>query len=384
MKRSKSLAKIAAAALVLSLTVTAGAVPPLRPEPVAAADTTKQEPIEQYLQNAPFKKSGQLYLPLKEIALSLEMHVNNNRKTKTIEVTGIQQYAKLQIGKSKAIGKDNKSISLGAPVINKKGELYVPASLFSKLFGVKITVKTKKSIVYSYNAKYSMMKTGNALFWLNTKSSDLYMGLSGQLPKRIGKLPIEDPDWLYCKAAWQIDKSTYVLDINNDYGEPHINTTWYRILIHDGEIVQQSNMSFGGFSQGFPQENIVSSHGQILMNDGHKARLYTPEGQLAETLDLIKLGGAEDTYCIEAIEPDFLLIRPHSKGTLLLIDRKSGKQTPLYLSLLDKDSIERVEAFDFEINDGLKYTGRDGSILKFDWKAIGSKKVIHKTLDMSK
>lgn len=44
MKRSKSLAKIAAAALVLSLTVTAGAVPPLRPEPVAAADTTKQEP----------------------------------------------------------------------------------------------------------------------------------------------------------------------------------------------------------------------------------------------------------------------------------------------------------------------------------------------------
>ncbi|MFD1179352.1 hypothetical protein ACFQ3W_24075 [Paenibacillus puldeungensis] len=46
MKHSKSFAKVAAAALVLSLAVTAGAVPPLRPAATVAADKTKQEPVE--------------------------------------------------------------------------------------------------------------------------------------------------------------------------------------------------------------------------------------------------------------------------------------------------------------------------------------------------
>lgn len=387
MKRQfKPFATSVMAAFGLLLIVTAGFVPGLPPSQTAAAASSKQDTFTYGLEHPTFRQSGQLYVPVKEVAPLLDLQVGYDSNSKAVLVTGLQQFAKLNAGKSKAIGKNNVAVSLGAPVRVIKGDTYVPAALFAKMFGVPITVPNAKEpqvITAAYASKYLTMRTGDMLFWMNRTQGTLYAGLNGQLPAKAGKVTLQSPDWLGGKAR-QVDDSTYVLDINNAHGEPHIFNDWCRILIHDSKVVQQAVMSFGGPSFVTLMENAASSEGLIVLNDGHQAKLVTPEGKLAETLNLDQLGGAEDVYSLEALEKDFLLIRPYSTGRLLLIDRQSGERTALYLSLLDQETIERLESDDMGLDDGLAYTGRSGSVLHFSWHPPFSSETETKSFDMSK
>lgn len=374
------------AAFGLILIVWAGFAPGLSPSPTAAAASSKQELFTYGLEHPTFKQSGQLYVPLKEVAPLLDLQVGYDANRKEVLVTGLQQFAKLKVGKSKATGKNNVTVSLGAPVRVVKGDTYVPATLLSKMFGIPISVQNAKEpqvIATAYASKYLTMRTGNMLFWMNRTQGTLYVGPNGQLPAKAGKVTLQSPDWLDGKAR-QVDGSTFVLDVNNAHGEPHIFNDWCRVLIHDGKVAQQAVMSFGGPSLVHLMENVASSEGLIVLNDGHQAKLLTPEGQLAETLDLDQLGGAEDVYSLEAMEKDFLLIRPYSTGRLLLIDRQSGERTALYLSLLDQEIIEQLESDDLGLNDGLVYTGRSGSVLNFSWHPPYSSETETKSFDMSK
>ncbi|MGZ7446043.1 copper amine oxidase N-terminal domain-containing protein [Paenibacillus sp. TH7-28] len=384
MKYVISFAK-AAAALMLSLTVAAGALPGMQPFSATAAAAAAKGPIIYGLEHATFKQSGQLYLPLKEVAPLLDLQVGYDNTTKTTEVTGVQQLAKLKSGKSSATGKSGKTVALGAPILVKNGDTYVPASLFSKLFGISIkagNAKEPSEISFSYNPQYFTLRSGSMLFWMNKQHGVIYAGPSGQLPERAGKVTVRDPDWLGGKAQ-KIDDSTYVLDISNSYGEPHINNSWYRILLHDGKIVRQSAMHFGGPPFGNLHENVLTYDGRIVLNNGQIAKLYTKDGQLTETINLVQFGDTEDVYSLEALEDDFLLIRPYSSGTLLLIDRKTGERTAPYLKLLQEDDIQWIQMNDLNADDGLTYTGRTGSILHFDWEGFNSSPGGSKSLDLT-
>lgn len=385
MKNSKTTAaKAAAVALVLTVTMASGGIPRLTPQPAAAAADSVNQKTTRTLEHKTFKQSGQLYIPLRDAAYLFDLHLTYNHATKALELTGVTQYAKLKAGSASATGKSNVTVSLGAPVLIKQGVTYVPASLFAKLFGIPITPTGKQEITFVYSSKYVMAQAGDKLFWLNREKGVLYAGTSGRLPVRTGTINVEHPDWLTLDAR-KINDDTYVVNIDNAYGEPHIFNGRYRALLHNGTIVRQTSMSYGGPSSINLEQDVLTFDGNIILNDGQVAELVTPDGKVVESIDLEKLGGPDDVYSLEAIEADFLLIRPYSTGTLLLVDRSSGKTKSIYLDLLDKDVIDRIQHDEYGIGDGLKYIGRTGDQLKFKWQLpYSSAEAITKTYDLSK
>ncbi|WP_410772407.1 copper amine oxidase N-terminal domain-containing protein [Fontibacillus sp. BL9] len=385
MKKSKSTAaKAAAVALVLTVTMASGSIPRLAPNPAAAATDSVNQKVTVMLEHKPFKQSGQLYVPLREVAALFDLQLTYNHATKSLELTGVTQYAKLKAGSASATGKNNVTVSLGAPILIKQGNTYVPASLFAKLFGIPITPSGKQEITYVYSSKYVMAQAEGKLFWLNRAKGVLYMGVSGQLPARAGSINIEHPDLLWMDAN-KINDSTYATSIYNIYGEPHIFDGRYRAILHNGSIVRQASMSYGGPSSINLEKDVLTHDGKIILNNGQTAELVTPDGKVAEVIDLEEIGGPDDVYSLEVMETDFLLIRPYSTGTLLLVDRSSGEATSIYLSMLDKASIDRIQNDEFGIGDGLKYTGRTGDQLNFIWQLPTlSSEAVTKTYDLSK
>lgn len=373
-KKRTALSKTALACLVLSLTGTAGALPGLTaPQKAAAAATVSaNQKVVYSLKHPVFKQSGQLYVPLRDAAELFDLHLTFNAQTKALELTGVSQYAKLQPGSAQAVGKNAVPVSLGAPVQVRYGVTYVPASLFSKLFGIPVNAAGPKKISYTYSSKYRLTQSGGMLFWLNRQQGVLYGGTTGQLPARLGTVHIENPDELTLSAR-QVDDATYIVDVDNAYGEPHIFSSLHRAVIHGGAIVAQSSLSYGGGLSQVRIKNADLSHdGKIVLNEGQTAQLVTLDGKVAETIDLEKIGGPDDEYGLEAVEPDFLLIRPFSTGALLIVDRATGKATPLHRKLLDQASSKKIDGSDWNSGDGLIYTGRDGNRLNFQWALPGS------------
>lgn len=361
-------ARVAAAALALTVAATAvPAIPGRSGLPGLSALTTQAAAAEKTihtLNTKPFKQSGQLYLPLREVAPLLDLQLTYNSSAKTYQLTGITQTAQFKAGSAKATSKSGAVLSLGASVLVKNGVTYVPASLFSKLFSIPITSSGGQDISFSFTSRYLLSSAGDMLFWLNRTQNALYGGRAGTLPSRLGSINLRSPDWLYMDAR-SVDKDTYVLEISNAHGEPHIFNDRIRVLIHDGKQVYQAGYSYGGPSTVNLLPDALSHKGQIIMNYGHYADLVSPDGTAQETIRFENYGAADEVYSLEAIEDDFFLIREYTLGTLLLVDRSSGVSIPLYLSLHSEESIEMIEQSEWGIGDGLVYMGRTGNQLKF-------------------
>lgn len=361
-KIKSHLARIAAAVLVLAVTVTA--VPAVSGLTAPTAQAAAAQKVTYTLAIKPFKQSGQLYLPLREVATQLDLHLTYSQTSKSYQLTGITSTAQLKAGSSRVTSKTGAVLSLGAPVLVKKGVTYVPASLFSKLFSIPVTASGDSNISYAYSSRYILAKTGDMLFWLNRTQNVLYGGQAGKVPARLGSIALKSPDWLYMDAHI-IDKDTYVLEINNAHGEPHIFNDRIRVLVHDGKLISQASIAYGGPSTVILQPDAVSYDGLIVMNHGDYAELLSPDGTVKDILDFKNYGTTDEIYSIEALEEDFFLIRAYTLGTLLLVDRSSGSAIPMYKILQNEETIDLIEHSEWGVGDGLIYAGRAGNQLKF-------------------
>lgn len=370
-------ARVAAAALALTVAATAVPAIPglsgfsglpglsgLSGLSALKAQAAAAEKATYTLNTKPFKQSGQLYLPLREVAPLLDLQLTYNSSAKTYQLTGITQTVQFKAGSAKATGKSGTALSLGASVLVKNGVTYVPASLFSKLFSIPITSSGGQNISFSYTSRYILSNSGDMLFWLNRTQNVLYGGPAGTLPSPLGAINLKSPDWLYMDAT-SVDKNSYVLEISNAHGEPHIFNDRIRVLVHGGKQVYQAGYSYGGPSMVNLLPDVLSYKGQIIMNYGHYADLVSPDGTAQGTIRFENYGAANEVYSLEAIEDDFFLIREYTLGTLLLVDRSSGISIPLYLSLHSEESIDMIEHSEWGVGDGLIYMGRTDNQLKF-------------------
>ncbi|MNW56595.1 hypothetical protein D3C74_343220 [compost metagenome] len=63
--------------------------------------------------------------------------------------------------------------------------------------------------------------------------------------------------------------------------------------------------------------------------------------------DLAKLTNLdENTFNVEAVFDDYLLVKAHPYGTLWLIDRSTNEAVALYKTLLTKEQQQRVDTWD--------------------------------------
>lgn len=349
-----------------------------------AAEAEKPAAVTRTLEQEAFRRAGTVYLPLKETAAPLDLQVAWNPANSSVEVTGLHQAVSLKLGQPKAYTITNKTIKLGAPVLVQNGVTYVPDSLFAKAFSLPVTWDGGSDISLPYSEQYIKSVNGRRMFWLNREYGVIYTGESGRTPVRSGILEIgrSELDWVSIRSRL-INSESSVLDIDNAYGEPHVHQTRYRALLHKGRLVRQGDSSFSGARGLAFKENVPAFQGHVVIVDRHLLTLVTPDGQAYKTYDLRQITGVDDAFAVEAVEPDFLLVRPYQQAALYVTDRKTLQAVLLYPQLLSAEDKVRLEEYpDTEVDypgDGLTYTGRSGRQLSFEWKSFPDGRLVHFT-----
>ncbi|WP_164779409.1 copper amine oxidase N-terminal domain-containing protein [Paenibacillus kobensis] len=153
------------------------------------------------------------------------------------------------------------------------------------------------------------------------------------------------------------------LTIEDVYGEPHINQHLYTLVLKNGAVIRKAD---AGYWQRFGQ-NVTSYDQHLLLTDGKTLRIIQDgTGNVEQTLNLVKLGGEEESYSIESIADDYLLIRPNRSGLLTLVDRESRASVKLYEKLLNAEGQEYATTNDVPYHgDELQFVKRDGGTLYF-------------------
>ena len=360
-----------AAALALALVLTpvsmflANAV-----SPVSAA-SSEQSASELTLASAPVKKNGVFFVPVKELTSYTNLHITRAQDKKTFYLSSPLQSVTLQLGSYKASDAKGNTIALqGAPFV-RQGVTYVPASLLSKSFGIDIVSKGKSAVtITSLPKDYVPAASGTMLFWINRNTGELITGQAGSMPRPAGKINIDNIDWIILQGR-KVNASTYVVDIHNAYGEPHVHENRVRALIHDGKIVKQGLTQYSNFAGMKTKPSVSGYKGHIPIIDGSILQLVHPTGKVVKTYDLAAITGVQDDFVVEVIEADFLLVRPLTKATLFIVHPTAKTSVLIYPELLDEETVNFIN--DYPSNelgytgDGLEYKGYQNRTLTLTW-----------------
>ncbi|WP_211748526.1 stalk domain-containing protein [Paenibacillus sp. Marseille-Q4541] len=311
-------------------------------------------------------KKGISYLPLQKISKELKIATTWDKSGKKITlVSPIMRFA-VRLNSKQATLNGKGTVLTAAPFKNGE-EIYVPASfLITALHGdgLKYDVSTKKlsaTGIYSGNdpsvysgLKYELDQEGQ-LFVTNAK------GTKKQL--------YDFKEKTYSQPVYQFsktDQGLIILNISDIYGEPMVNKKNFTVVIKNGAVIRQSHVSY--FKR-FEDNAVLSvDKKEIVLTDGEMLRILEDgTGKIRETYDLKKLGGEDETYSVEVVDKEYLLIRPNQTGLLTYIDRKTGERTLLYKKLLSEADQEYAEMNDVPYyGDQIRFRERKGNTLTFD------------------
>lgn len=161
-------------------------------------------------------------------------------------------------------------------------------------------------------------------------------------------------------------KGLQIVRIQNASGEPHIYHEDFTMIFKKRSLIRQSSMDYHlnkHTNSTMYNDNIILSDGQMLrvIEDG--------TGKVIENIDLVKLTGKKDSYVVESLQSDIVLLRAISDSHLTLINRQTGQSVVLYKELLTTEQQKSVDPITqpFGVDDRLTYVKRDGNILYFTY-----------------
>lgn len=361
------------ASIALSLMLTSSSLVTI-PAHAAAASTSQSKAAWSTLdvKHKPYTNKGVVFIPLKEVSEQLQLQLTIPGKNE-LYINSPTQSVRMIIGNSRAVNAKGTALKLEAAPVVKKGVTYVPASLITKGFGIQLKYDSKSGLRTTFDSwsQYAYASKANMLFWVNRETGMLSMGKAGTTPTKVGILPIEDIDQVGLNAH-RINSNTYVVDLSNYYGEPHIHEGRYRVLIQDMKILKLSKTNHTNFAGINYRPDQLSYKGKVAMMNGSTLELVHPMGKTVKTYDLAALTGVDDHFIVEAIEQDFLLVRPYTKATLYIVEPTGKSAELIYPDLMDEESIKAIEEMPPNevgfIGDGLTYDGYAGGKLKLQYE----------------
>lgn len=385
LRMTSALAAVSSLALLLYVPAPAGAAS----APSSASSTPAAQSTaftnEVALEHSGFRENGTLYIPLRDLSSHLDLQLLWNPDKESLEVTGLYQAVSLKSGQAKAYTASGGVITLGGETLVRGGVTYVSDKLFSKAFGIPVSWRGGSTFSIPYASRYVLTRADRQLFWLNREHGVLYSGRSGMVPRYAGAVQAHDLDWVSMSGR-RINDGSYAVDIHNVSGEPHLSNTRWRLLITEGSVIRQAVTHYWNPRMYGLKEDVFAFQGNLVMMGGTTLRLVNPDGHIYKTYNLADITGIDDAYAVEAVDTDFLLVRTFQKGTLILIDRRTGHSVTLYRELLSAEDQAWLEAYpDTEIDypgDGLSYAGREGDALSFEWTSFVKEQKVHFTYNL--
>jgi len=372
--KSRQLIKIAGtASLAMTLMLTSSSFSTI-PAHAAASSASQSKTTWSTLdvKHKPYTNKGVVFIPLKEVSEQLQLQLTVSGKH-DLYINSPTQSVRIIIGQSRAVPAKGTALKLEASPVVKKGVTYIPASLITKAFGIPLKYDSKSGLRTTFNSwsSYAATAQANMLFWLNKENGMLSMGKAGTTPVQVGKVPVENMD-IVTLNAHRVNPSTYVLNLSNYYGEPHIHEGRYRVLIQDNKILKQTKTTHSNFAGINYNKDQLSYKGLIAMMNGSTLELVHPTGKTVKTYDLAALTGVDDHFVVEAINADFLLVRSYKQAVLYAVNPSANKAELIYPEIVDEESQKMIEEYPSNevgyFGDGLTFTGYNSGKLHFDFK----------------
>ena len=250
--------------------------------------------------------------------------------------------------------------------LSEKTELYLPIRFVVQVLGgtgLRVDTQNHK-LIADHLQSFNVIKDTDqgTTYGVKKVNGDIYMAQGKNLAKRIasihGTLDLANIE------VSTTPKGLKIVRIGNSYGEPHINYQDFTLIFKKGMLLRQTQMDY----HWIVGTNIEMYNGNIVLSDGHTLRLIEDgTGKVVDTIDLIKIGGAESIYTVEGLQPDFILVRSIENTHLTLIDRQTGKSVVLYKKLLTAKQQEKVQYETPPVgnDDRLTYVKRNGKTLHF-------------------
>ncbi|GGD90314.1 stalk domain-containing protein [Paenibacillus nasutitermitis] len=309
-------------------------------------------------------KNGVAYLDAAAMGSSAGLEIKADTSGKRIQFDGWEKHFAVRIGSRTGV-LDGKVTDLGGTVLKQGENIYVPAKFLIKaLEGGSVSWDAKNNRILA-NGLHTFRQVGKTFegstYSISGENGDLYVSKGTAAPHKLASLGVQadSVDMTFNKTKGGL----LVLTVLNNYGEPHINNQILSLVLKNGSVIRQSSVKYWLRWE----KNVTQTDDSLLLTDGKQLRVIEDStGNVEQTLDLVKLGGEDDVYFVEAFDPDFLLIRPNHKGLLTLIDRATGTSTLLYKELLSAEDQEYAETNDVPYHgDSLKFVKRSGNTLYF-------------------
>ncbi|OKP69763.1 hypothetical protein A3842_25400 [Paenibacillus sp. P3E] len=324
--------------------------------------------------NSALIKNGITYVPA-YLLESAGLQATWDQAHQKVQFVGWKKKLGIRVGSSKGV-LDGVIVDLGGTPFIYEEQLYVPARFVVGSLGGTTVGWDAAHRVYtaqglkSFNSA-SAVYGGND-YTIDKKTGNLWVTAPSGEPKLLAKLGSELYDMVQFDFK-KTPKGLMYLTITDIYGEPHINNKWYTLILKDGMVIRQDSVKYW-MRYG---DNVKMYGNHLVLTDGKTLRLIDDgTGKVTSFIDMVKLGGVAENYLVEGMDDDYLLIRPNQKGLLMLIERKTGRQTLLYQKLLDTKQQEYAETNDIPFyGDNLKFIKRDGDALLFSNEYVRDGKI---------
>lgn len=242
------------------------------------------------------------------------------------------------------------------------------------LSGGNFEFTASKETEYALFYDYAMLSDQKMTTWIHQSTGDVWMKESTSPTKYITKLSKPLVDLVSLKHE-QLGAGTTLLHITDVYGEPHLHSHQFKLLIHQGKALKQSLFDYYGFSD---WSNISSYDGKAVMvaNDGMELVKSTGETILnlkwSEVMDEegkpLSTPKLNKSYSVKYIDKQISLIVDLQDKNVLLVDLQTKQSTLLYRKLLTEQDIKFIDEFPDKNDsgyrgDGLTFEKREGNKL---------------------
>ncbi|WP_274653266.1 copper amine oxidase N-terminal domain-containing protein [Paenibacillus humicola] len=317
-------------------------------------------------------RQGKILVPVRTAALQLQMGLYRNAAAHTVTLLNPVHRIVFQPGVRTAVVDGKKAGLDMAPVI-VNGSLYVPFRFLAQTFGYPLG-KRDSQYIMTFRNPYSEGQFGSETYWMNNAGGDLYYSNGTTAPARIGKLDMRIQG-LGGISVEKTGKHSILLTVRDNYGEDIMgaHTDVYQALLLNNRVLTESKVNYTG---SFNINNVKSYEGDPVMIDGSSAKRVDPDtGRTVKTYDMAALtgGNPKDSYDLEYVSDDILLIRPFSTSMLTAVDLETKQTTALYKKLLPDDQQKWLEATaapngaNGYQGDGLLFVKRAGNGFEFQW-----------------
>ncbi|AZK47617.1 stalk domain-containing protein [Paenibacillus lentus] len=337
---------------------------------------------EYSFSSTPIIYKNSLYLPLRDLGELLGSVVVWNAENKTVTMTYPNQVVVTKLNALDATV-NGKAVQLDSPAIVRDGRTFVPIRFFSEAIGASVDWQpANRTVSLSKTPTFAKGIGVNMSIWLNKATGDVFFAYPYDAePVKLGQLEANIQGFLNI-SAYNLpgEQQSFILKIEDVYGEPSIHTTVYTAFVKNNQILKQSKANY--FKR-YEQNTLIDHEGNPILTDGKLLTIINTEGQIIKEYDLPKLSGKDEIHSVQAVSSSYLLIRPNLSGHLTLINLKDNSMTLLYQQFLSSEEQEFAEMNDVPyFGDDLAFLGEteDGE-LKFENRSpfySEGKKYVHK------